>query len=503
MRTSGKSARKKKGFKRRRSVFSRIFGGFSAPKLTLAPVSGSSASGRQAPEPDRSQEAGRASLFRKFFGKRTAERPARSGTRASWGGGYLDFLRLVAVAGLVLVAVLVAFDGWANADEVYGGVEVGGVGVGGASQERAQETLAKSAGQIPERITFVPSGPEGVGDRESVTLSAEELGIRIDAEESARAAYAVGREEEFGERLEGRLRSAFRVSEVGAEITYREAALRDAFEVRPVEAGYTPTGDPDTLVSITPGRDGVAIEESFWKDLDRKIMSGAREIEVPLKSVAPKLTTAEAERLKPTGMLSSFSTNYLTYDDTPGRVANLQISSDAVNGTFLAPGEVFSFNELAEPLDYEASKVIVQGRVDEADGGGLCQVSSTLYVAANLAGLEIVERHPHMAELPYIQPGLDATVWFGALDMKFKNTTDGYLYIQQWVDTTTGDVSAAIYGIPNGVTGTMDSERIAKYKDANKNTVTEWVTYRTVTRDGEVVESGPVHTDVYTSLEED
>ena len=86
--------------------------------------------------------------------------------------------------------------------------------------------------------------------------------------------------------------------------------------------------------------------------------------------------------------------------------------------------------------------------------------------------------------------------------MKFKNTTGGYLYIQQWVDTTTGDVSAAIYGIPNGVAGTMDSERTARYKDADRNVVTEWVTYRTVTKDGEVVESGPIHTDVYTTLEE-
>jgi vancomycin resistance protein YoaR len=236
-------------------------------------------------------------------------------------------------------------------------------------------------------------------------------------------------------------------------------------------------------------------------------MRGDGRIEAPLASVEPKLSTERAERLRPTELLSSYQTNYFTYDDDPGRVANLQTASEAVNGTFVAPGEVFSFNELAAPLEYEESKVIIEGRVDYADGGGLCQVSSTLYMAANMAGMETVERHPHHAELPYIRPGFDATIWFARemgtpLDMKFENTSPGYIYVQQWVDTTTGNVHAAIYGQPNGVAVNMDSERIARYKDENKKPVTEWITYKTVTQNGQVVRDGPLHTDTYRYLEE-
>ena len=91
----------------------------------------------------------------------------------------------------------------------------------------------------------------------------------------------------------------------------------------------------------------------------------------------------------------------------------MKLAASAVSGTLVAPGEVFSFNEHASGLDYDKAKTFSEGGVGYADGGGLCQVSSTLYMAAQYAGLEIVERHPHYAVLPYIKPGFDATVWFG------------------------------------------------------------------------------------------
>ena len=120
-----------------------------------------------------------------------------------------------------------------------------------------------------------------------------------------------------------------------------------------------------------------------------------------------------------------------------------------------APGEVFSFYEIAAPLDYDKAKTFSDGGIGFANGGGLCQVSSTLYMAAQYAGLEIVERHPHYAVLPYIKPGFDATVWFGdewgwgVQDMRFKNTTDGYVVVREWVDKE-GFLNAEILGRPTG-----------------------------------------------------
>ena len=288
------------------------------------------------------------------------------------------------------------------------------------------------------------------------------------------------------------------------KVSLNEARLReglanvyDGLTVQPVEASYAVNGSD---VSVQPGQTGVRVEDKkFINAIESGIFTGKRQYEVPTVKNEPDLTTAEAEKLKPTDLLSTYRTNYMTYDDSPGRVKNLKIASDAVSGTLLAPGEIFSFNALAEPLDYYDTKVIVKGKVDTAEGGGLCQVSSTLYMAANYAGLDVIERSPHYAELPYIQPGFDATVWFGAIDMKFQNTSPGYVLLQEWVDSD-GYVNANIYGKPSGIDVDMRSRKVKEYDDDEGNPVTKWVTYQKITENDKVVYDGVLHTDTYKYL---
>jgi vancomycin resistance protein YoaR len=159
---------------------------------------------------------------------------------------------------------------------------------------------------------------------------------------------------------------------------------------------------------------------------------------------------------------------------------------------------VFSFNELTSELDYASAKTFSDGGVAYADGGGLCQVSSTLYMAAQYAGLEIVERHPHYAVLPYIKPGFDATVWFGdewgwgVLDMKFKNNTDAYVLVREWVDER-GFMNAEIRGQPTGKKVEMRTEKIFERPQVG----IKWATYKTVTKDGKVLFDGLIHDYIY------
>ena len=120
-------------------------------------------------------------------------------------------------------------------------------------------------------------------------------------------------------------------------------------------------------------------------------------------------------------------------------------------------------------------------------------------MAANYAGLEIVERHPHYAQLPYIRPGFDATVWFGdsqsqPLDMKFKNDTDGYLLIREYV-AEDGFIYAEIWGRPTGEEVEMDSKPTYLGSDYSK-----WTTYKKVKENGEVVFDDVFHKDVYMPL---
>lgn len=289
--------------------------------------------------------------------------------------------------------------------------------------------------------------------------------------------------------------------EVGLDRDGLRRSLSEPFGVltiQPVEADYEISG---TEVSVIPGKIGQRVEEEKLFDaMSAGIFEGDHSYEIPVVEARPELTTTEAREMKPTTLLGEYSTNYLTYDDSPGRVNNLEIASEAVNDTMLAPGEVFSFNALAEPLDYYETKVIQRGRVDTAEGGGLCQVSSTLYMAVNLAGLEPIERQPHYAELPYIRPGFDATIWFGAIDFKFRNNNDSYVLVKEGIDRSTGEVYSQIWGKPNGREVEMSSEKVGEWDDAEGNPATKWVTYKTVTENGEVVQDGVFHTDTYKYL---
>jgi vancomycin resistance protein YoaR len=346
---------------------------------------------------------------------------------------------------------------------------------------------AKIAAEVLEPVVVTPAAQTAAEKAEEV-MSDEPVVLRAEGEEWELSPGEIGRSLSFvpegGELRVGldqeRLRKALSV------------VIND-LTVEPVEAGYQLTGNS---ISVTKSQTGKEVEEKkLFADLEGGLFTGKRDYEVPVLTAEPNLTTEEAEKLKPTDLLGTYRTSYtLSSDKSPARVENLQIASNAISGTILAPGEVFSANEILAPLNYNETKVIVLGKEEKADGGGLCQVSSTLYMAANYAGLEIVERHPHQAQLPYIRPGLDATVWFDALDMKFKNTTDGYLLIQESVGND-GFVYASIYGRPTGKEVEMDSE--PEYLGSDYS---EWITYKKVTENGKVVEDGVLYKTTYRPL---
>jgi vancomycin resistance protein YoaR len=106
----------------------------------------------------------------------------------------------------------------------------------------------------------------------------------------------------------------------------------------------------------------------------------------------------------------------------------------------------------------------------------------------------VVERNPHYAELPYIRPGFDATVWFGSLDYKFQNDTDAYVLVREYVRPN-GYIYAEIWGRPTGKKVTMESEQVAS--GANSSS---WVTYKTVRQNEEVLFDGVLHRDTYQGI---
>ena len=125
-----------------------------------------------------------------------------------------------------------------------------------------------------------------------------------------------------------------------------------------------------------------------------------------------------------------------------GRTDNLYVAAKYMNGTVLAPGDVFSFNNVTGPRTFERGYSMAPVVGGMGIGGGVCQVATTIYNAALIAGMEIVERHPHSIRVGYVAPGKDATVT-NYIDFKFRNSTDkfiqirsgaggGYVWVELW-----------------------------------------------------------------------
>jgi vancomycin resistance protein YoaR len=381
------------------------------------------------------------------------------------------------------------------------GVRLTGSGAGLFQSPEAYRIDVEASVQSVERVIRSLGGEaELVGASESELGAAEEeralKRARRAVEEPLVLAYGDGRWTLSTERLAAYLRLS------GGEVELDRAALGGelenalgALEREPADARMV-SGESGS-VEVEPSSSGrEVLMERLLDEIQAGIFEGRHRYEVPTSTVGPDLTTEEAEAAKPNTMLGEFETGYRVYDE-PARVRNLGTASEAVDGTILAPGETFSFNAAAAPLArYEPSDVIVDGQLDTALGGGLCQVASTLYMAANYAGLEIVERHPHYAELPYIRPGFDATVWFGSLDLKFRNDTGGYLLLEERVDEESGEVAARIYGQPTGREVEMASRRLS-----DSGETTRWRSTREVLENGRVVERGALNTDTYQPLQ--
>lgn len=125
-------------------------------------------------------------------------------------------------------------------------------------------------------------------------------------------------------------------------------------------------------------------------------------------------------------------------DTGENRMNNIYLACASVSGKKLLPGEEFSFNECTGPRSkkrgYKDAPVIFNGEKSYGVGGGVCQVSTTIYMAAKNASLKINERYVHSEEVAYAPNHTDATVVYGEKDLRFKNNTDNTIYIYTWVE---------------------------------------------------------------------
>ena len=230
------------------------------------------------------------------------------------------------------------------------------------------------------------------------------------------------------------------VNNVGAEPINLDAIYKDIFKL-PVDASYT-----TNPYVVYPSSNGLDFAISM-EDAKAIISNQQDEYTIPLKITYPNVTTKQIGNEAFPDLLSQFSTSFTS--SGYNRSNNIILSSAKLNGLVLMPGEEFSYNQAVgqrtKVAGFRKAGAYSNGKVVQEVGGGICQVSSTLYNAVLYANLEIVERTNHYFNPGYVKAGLDATVSWGGPDFRFKNNRNYPIRIV--TDTSGKKLKVYIYGL--------------------------------------------------------
>jgi vancomycin resistance protein YoaR len=206
-------------------------------------------------------------------------------------------------------------------------------------------------------------------------------------------------------------------------------------------------------VRLVPDRPGVRLDAVGAADAvlaaALKGLPERRVATLPVETAPATLTEAKARAMGIVGLVSSYTT---VYGGVPNRIHNVQLVAHLVNDKLIAPGAEFSFNKTTGERNaakgFLVAPVIVNGEVTTGLGGGVCQVSTTVFNAAFEAGLKITERTNHALYISHYPQGRDATVNYPDVDLRFVNDTSHWLLLRTFVGSSSLTVS--LYGTPTG-----------------------------------------------------
>ncbi|MDQ4483578.1 VanW family protein [Bacillus cereus] len=277
--------------------------------------------------------------------------------------------------------------------------------------------------------------------------------------------------------------------------TAYESFMKDKYNEtlkNPVNAELSIEG---TTVNISQSQNGEKIDKGKLTDLTKQaITSGTSDITLPVTLLKPERSTEDIQEMGIKEVIAEYSTPMAGRNGNQS--FNVNKSANTLSGVIVAPDETFSFNGRVGVTDaahgYKSAAVYSQGKVIQSAGGGVCQVSSTLYSAALRADLGIVSRSNHSMPVNYLPLGQDAAVADYGPDLKFKNNTGNHIYIQAF--SNGGSITTRIFGTNTGKNVEVSSQVISRTND--KITA---VTYKKVTQNGEVISNGQISKSVYKS----
>lgn len=359
------------------------------------------------------------------------------------------FLRIIVPLAIVCTFVMTAYSDVKAADTIVDGISAGDINLGGLTKEEAVAKIQEYvAGYTGKQVEFLV-------DSNSAVATIGELGYYWKNQEIVDDAISQCKKGNVIERFKERADMAKEGKSYTIEYDVNNEVMTETinnycsqFNVPHVNASLTKSGGGFTYTEESTGRmiDMDTTVNQFHDFLLNTWDGNDAQLQVTVVDDYPVATVADCQKV--TDVLGSYSTSYTGGSSNYNRNHNIENGANLLNGTVVYPGETFSANALLEPWTesngWKSAGTYVNGKVENSLGGGICQVSSTLYNALLYSEVEIVERYPHSMSVGYVPLSQDAALAGTWKDLKFANNTDAPVYIEAYCSNNT--ITFNIYG---------------------------------------------------------
>jgi vancomycin resistance protein YoaR len=358
---------------------------------------------------------------------------------------YLLYFWVVLVFGIILAYFIV------SSGKVITGLKVAGIKIGGIPIAQASKALAfRLDPRTDRKITLFYNN-------RALTVVPSAIGIRINIPATVNQAYRVGRTGPLWTRFITRGRAYRRGMDIEPVFQYNRNTLDSFYRLLDAIIAVEPIRSVITVnrqgeISYTPSRTGRAIDRRRLTRLLEKAVASPKHglIKIPVVDIVPPLTENDINQWGLNKIMGIYSTQF--DPSKPDRVQNLKTACSALDNSLIYPGQNFSFNTWVGPrvteAGYKEAPVIFMGKLVPGVGGGVCQVSSTLYNAVLLSNLKIIQRFNHSLPSTYVPIGRDATVVYGGIDFIFENANQNPILIVAKVESPF--VTIAVLGAKAG-----------------------------------------------------
>ncbi len=330
---------------------------------------------------------------------------------------------------LILIAAALSF-AMVNGDRIHSNITINGINVGGFTPSQADSMLKeKIEPTIADSVIALKF-------REKVwRLKYSDIGFKFDYEDAVTKAYDIGHKGNIIKRMTDVVTTQLGREDIKLNFSYDSEFIRnrlvDIFKEIGQDAKDATIVLKEQGFVITDEAEGRKLDVNRSYDLIKVQVEkvGFEDVELVVETTQPEIKRADLETIK--DKLGEYSTKFNAAD--VDRTHNIKIAASSASHILIKPGEIFSVNEMVGPrlakFGYKEAKVIINNELVPGIGGGVCQVSSTLYNVALLSNMKIVERRSHSLPSSYVPLGRDATISENYIDFKFQNTTQYPIYL--------------------------------------------------------------------------